>query len=65
MKKFTDKKKAGIIFLTAVAVVLLDQLSKFLAEKYLTTTYNTGAGFGLTDPTDKFVFKSILSIGFF
>lgn len=28
-------------------------------------TWHTGAGFGLTDPTDNFVFKSILSIGFF
>lgn len=27
--------------------------------------WHTGAGFGLTDPTDNFVFKSILSIGFF
>jgi hypothetical protein len=28
-------------------------------------TLHTGAGFGLTDPSDNFVFKSILSIGFF
>jgi len=28
-------------------------------------TWHTGVGFGLTDPTDNFVFKSILSIGFF
>lgn len=28
-------------------------------------TWHTGAGFGLTDPADNFVFKSILSIGFF
>jgi len=27
--------------------------------------WHTGAGFGLTDPADNFVFKSILSIGFF
>jgi hypothetical protein len=27
--------------------------------------WHTGAGFGLTDPADSFVFKSILSIGFF
>jgi len=28
-------------------------------------TWHTGAGFGLTNPADNFVFKSILSIGFF
>ncbi|MDD4108296.1 MAG: hypothetical protein PHH93_06225 [Prolixibacteraceae bacterium] len=28
-------------------------------------TLHTGAGFGLTNPSDNFVFKSILSIGFF
>ena len=28
-------------------------------------TWHTGAGFGLTDPADNFVFKSIISIGFF
>jgi hypothetical protein len=28
-------------------------------------TWHTGAGFGLTEPADNFVFKSILSFGFF
>lgn len=28
-------------------------------------TWHTGVGFGITDPADNFVFKSILSIGFF
>jgi len=28
-------------------------------------TWHTGAGFGLTNPADNFVFKSILSVGFF
>jgi|LSQX01.1.fsa_nt_gb hypothetical protein len=28
-------------------------------------TWHTGAGFGLTNPADNFVFKSIISIGFF
>lgn len=64
MKKFTDKKKAGIIFLTAVAVVLLDQITKFFAEKYLTITYNPGAGFGLfQDSTSLLIWFSIIVIG--
>ena len=33
--------------------------------KYGRFIWHTGVGFGLTNPADNFVFKSILSIGFF
>jgi len=37
----------------------------FILGKKGMVTLHTGVGFGLTDPADNFVFKSILSIGFF
>lgn len=62
--KFTDKKKVLVIFLTALLIILLDQLTKFLAEKYLITIHNTGAGFGLfKDSTTLLIWFSIIVIG--
>ena len=38
---------------------------EFRFGKYKRLLWHTGAGFGLTGPSDNFVFKSILAIGFF
>ncbi|MBW2996199.1 signal peptidase II [Candidatus Woesearchaeota archaeon] len=78
-KKSTEKNKALIILLTSVAVVLLDQLTKFSVVRnlqlfqsvpiiqnifHLTYIQNTGAGFGLfQQSTSLLIWFSIIVIG--
>jgi signal peptidase II len=47
-------KTRHVIFL-AILVILIDQLTKFLAQHYLTITTNTGAAFGILQNQQAFL----------
>jgi len=79
LMKTTEKKKFLIIFLTALGIVLLDQILKFLILKnmflnqsiplisdifHLTYIQNTGAGFGILQGNiGLLIWFSIFAIG--
>ena len=39
--------KRNLVFLIALVIILLDQLTKYIARKYFSFTTNTGAAFGI------------------